>query len=818
MPKPLTTLFKAGQFSTMVSSRPANTLKPDEFPDITNFRNRYGSLVVRPGFGAWTFTGLPATPEFCAAWSGTWYGDTYVILAIKSGTDINIYDSADGLAFTLRGKAAADTGIFPNTNLSYSEWQANGITFVPVNDTVQTQGVLISDGQTVLLWTPTLTTLRVRKISAFTGTMPLDSIITGSPYFLWNGASLATISEADTGTTFTPSEPGGVQVVIANPQVNNDDLTFTFTSTVSTALGKQLFFLFAQTDTTCTIFASCKVEVYNGTTWFTVFDPSSTDYNDPTVEILDDDYGIGSKAVLYTWGLTNGANTISGSISDVKFTYKGTTDKFAAATLQLLAAGLGALGIAGTPNYGVTYASTYNWCETGLSVLDSAKATGIQTAMLMTTGTKYFKFPVSSILRLKWNVKPIPYPSPTIYNQTYLYRKDEGSSEYLYCANTTVSDWTGHAGIPADTWVEQGDGVILDNVDENALDPERVAPSVYNGVIPGFTCGISANDRTIIGDDNEYRFSEYRFPLRFASIINPDNFDRSSGGFKFANELPKAFTKLPSGANVQEVGMFTDSAFYSISGIDAYSLMRPSLLSQVGTLSPKSVVTRRGDTFMLDDARNITQFPINPTVRRRSDDVKNVLEGITSARLPYVNSAVLNDRFYLFYTQSGQSVNNTAFVIDLMNGSIVRETYGTDRGVVCTFMFEGNLIACLADGTAFEVEGGGSGTVGSCSLVSRELTSTEATWAAERQHVYSNDNESTPTMSWINYPAGDTVTATLDLDPATGNVRADRYTALGKGARGKSIQFSITGTLDSGTEIYDWQVETSDRVSQADTA
>jgi len=808
-------LITVGQPMTMVSSRPAMTLGATEFPDLTNVRNRYGSLVVRPSSELWDFTGLPADPEVVAAWSGTWYGDTYVIICVRNGTAIDIYDSPDALAFTLRGQAAADTNIYPDTNLSYAEYQANGITFIPINDTINGQGVLISDGTTVLLWT--VATYRVREITAFGGTMPLDCIITGSPYFLWNGAALADISAVDTGTTFTYSEPGGAQVVIANPQVNNDDLEFTFTTTVSSALGKQLFLLTAQTDTTNTIFASCKVEVYNGTTYYTVYDPSSTDYNDPTVEVFADDGDIGSKSILYTWGLTNSANTLSGSISKVKFTYKGTTDKFASATIQILAAGIGALGIAGTPNYGVTYASNINWCETGLAVLDSAKASGVLTAMLTTTGTKYFKFPISTALRFFWYVKPIPFSGGNAYyNGIYLYRKDEGSSDYLYCASAGITDWTGHAGIPADTWVSVGTGIITDNIDENSLDPDRVAPSAFNGVIPGFNCGISANDRTIIGDDTQYRFSEYRYPLRFSDIINPANFDRSSGGFKFTSEMPKAFTKLPSGANVQEVGMFTDKAFYSIAGIDAYSLMRPSLLSQYGTLSPKSVVTRRGDTFLLDDARFISQFPPNQTIRQRSMDVKNILDGIDTARLPYVNSAVFNDRFYMFYTQEGQTVNNTAFVYDLTNGSIVRETYGTVRGVLCTFEFEGHFIGCLSDGTAIEFESGVTGTVGSCSIVTRELTSFQETWMANRQIVYTSDSDSTPVMSWINYPAGDTVTSNLDIESDAGNVRTTRKTALGVGARGKSIQFSMTGTLKSGTEIFSWQVETEDRVSQSD--
>lgn len=811
-------LFTPGQTATMVTDRPAMTLKQGEFADLTNFRCRDGALKVRPATAAWTFTGLPGTPEFCASWSGTWFGDTYVILAIKNGTAVDLYDSPDGLAFTKRSGVAADTGIFPNSSLTYANWQANNITFVPINDPASGQGVLISDGVDTVLWCPALSTLRVRPIDAFAGEQPKDCSMTGTPNFLWNGASLGTI--IGTGSaTFTYSEATGyVTVAIANPQVSGNTLELEFTSTVSVSLGSQLFFLVGQTDMTCKIFESCKVEVYNGTNWFTVFDPASTDNNDPSVEVLDDDYGIGSQSILYTWGLANSLNTITGSLSRIKFTYTGTTTKYTAATIQVLAAGIGALGIPGTPDYGVSYVSSWNFCESAFTVLDSAKASGVLTAMLGATGTgtKYFKFPISDVLRLAWTVKPIPNITPSIYNGINLYRRDPGSTLYLYCASEGISDWTGHAGIPADTWVSVGTGVVLDNVDETALNPELPAPSAYNETIGGFTCGTVANDRVIVGSSTGYRFSEFKFPLRFSQVIDPDNFDRSSGGFAFPSEVAKSITVFPTSSMIQQVGIFTDQSLYMLSGLDAYALLRPGLVSRYGTKSGKSLAVRRGDTFILDDALHISQFPSNQTTRARSMDVKNVLEGIPTARLPFVNSAVFGERFYLFYTPPSGTINNYAFVLDLMTGTIAREYYGATKGVVTTFQFEGAFVGCLSDGTAHQFEASPTGSVEGCSVLSREITAAFDTWSAGRQVFYASDSASTPNAVWNNYPDGQTVTSAIDLNAAGSDVRTNRYTALGKGIRGKSVQLGISGTILGGTEIYQWQVETEDRVSGAD--
>ena len=808
-------LFVPGQTATMVTDRPAMTLKPNEFADLTNFRCRDGALKVRPATATWTFTGLPATPEFCASWSGTYFGDTYVILCVKNGTAVDIYDSPDGLAFTLRSGVSAAAGIFPNTSLTYANWQANNITFVPVTLETTQQAVLISDGVDTVVWCPALSTLRVAEVSAFTGEQPKDCSITGSPEFLWNGASLATITGTGSAT-FAYTEPAGVQVAVANPQVNGEQLLLEFTSTVSIANGSQLYVLFAQSDVSCTIFESCKVEVYNGTSYFTVYDPAGADNNDPSVEVLDDDYGVGSRSVLYTWGLANALNTITGSISRIRFTYTGTTDKYPAATLQLLTAGLGAKGVPGTPDYGVAYWSSWNFCESAFTVLDSAKATGIQTAMLTTTGTKYFSFPISDVLRLAWTVKPIPAIDPSIYNGIRLYRRDPGSNFYLLAAEDGIADWTGNAGFPANTWVSSGTKSVTDNVDETGLNPEIPAPSVYNEVIGGFTCGTVANDRVIVGSSTGYKFSEFDMPLRFSQVIDPDNFDRSSGGFTFPAEVAKSIAVFPTSSMVQQVGIFTDQSLYMLSGLDAYALLRPGLVSRYGTKSGKSLAVRRGDTFILDDALHITQFPSNQASRNRSMDVKNILEEIPAARVPFVVGATFGDRYYLFYTPSGGTINNYAFVLDLLTGTIAREFYGNTKGVVTTFQFEGNFIGCLSDGTAFRFEADPTGSVAGCSVLSREINAAFDTWMAGRQVVYCSDSASTPNAVWNNYPDGQTVTSVLDLNAAGSDVRTNRYTALGKGIRGKSVQLGISGTIVGGTDIYSWQVETEDRVSGAD--
>jgi hypothetical protein len=193
-----------------------------------------------------------------------------------------------------------------------------------------------------------------------------------------------------------------------------------------------------------------------------------------------------------------------------------------------------------------------------------------------------------------------------------------------------------------------------------------------------------------------------------------------------------------------------------------------------------------------------------------------VLEGIPTARLPYVHSAVFGDRFYLFYTPSGGTVNNFAFVLDLLTGTIAREAYGSGKGVVTTFQFEGAFVGCLSDGTAIRFEASPTGSVSDCSVLTREINAAVDTWMAGRQYVYCSDSASTPNVVWNNFPEGQTVTSAISLDAAGTEVRTNRASALGKGIRGKSVQLGISGTILGGTEIYQWQVETEDRVTGAD--
>ena len=829
------TLLKTGQNPTMVSSRPAQSLNPNQFPLLQNVRSRFGVLEAKKSEGTWTMTGLPVSPTIYGAWSGTWYGTEYAILAVKNGGSVDIYDSPDGLAWTVRGQSAASTGIFASSDLSDSLCVKNGVCFQPVNDPWLTQGVLISDGAKILMWYPANSYLRVRPVTAFapTGGFAKDCAITGSlGRTLYDATTAPTVTASTTGGTFTftaPTASAAALISIAATQATGNTLTLNFPSAITSTNGRQFAMLLSTIDADCDIFRNCMVTLYVGASAYIIHNPAGTDYNDCSLENFSDPNitytttpsTVAQKTLqLYVWNIQH--DSFSGDVTKVVFSYTGASNRYKTTPIELLSAGISGTGISGIPNYAVSYVDTYTGAESGSVVLNSERASGTMVTYLSATGTKYFPFPLSYSLHMNWSIKVSPTVAPTSYSGLFLYRKDPGSSGYFYVSGSAlgVSDWSGSA------WISIGSGVISDTKDETGLDPERPAPTAYNtvptqsGANPspiGFTCAAFANNRLFIGSPGQYQFSEYRFPLRFSVGVRLDASALTAGGFKFANENPQAFAPLVGDINLDRIALFTDKGAYSLAGFDAFSLMRPARISQFGTNSPKSVVTRRDTIFLLDDARHLRSIPEAAGLESRSHDVKDILDGIPAPTSPTTSGitkawgAVYDDRYHVFYCKNGDTTNKYSFVVDLISGTLVQDSYIT--GIVCTFTFGGKLIAVKADGTASQLEvGTGDVTV---SVTSREIVTDGDSWLMERQRIYAESNTGKSlTMSWTGFPVGGSISSSIPLDPVAGSVRIDVSTLLGKGMTGRSIQAGFTGAIPGGKRIFEWEFETEGRVSR----
>lgn len=399
-----------------------------------------------------------------------------------------------------------------------------------------------------------------------------------------------------------------------------------------------------------------------------------------------------------------------------------------------------------------------------------------------------------------------PFLSPG-FDEIVLYRKDDGSTEYLFTdsypfARFHSGDWEITSGTTA---------IVSDHHDETGLDPERPAPSIYNIAPPGFTCASFANGRLFMGTGSEYQFSEYHFPMRCALSVDVNAFDRSGGGFKFASETPKAFFYLSGDANLDRLALATDKATYSISGLDAYSIMRPGRISQFGSLSPKSFGTRRDVTFFLDDARHLRVIPGGNDLDKNSFAVKDILDGISSSRIGKAVGATYDDRYYLFYSPSGSSINKHAFVFDLLSGTLTKDDYDL-LGIVAAVNFQSKLLAFMSDGTIRQLEAGTSNVT--INISSREIGTDGDSWQAGRQRIYCDDTNSSMIMKWSGFKSGQVATDTISTNADGADVRTDRLTALGKSLRARSVQFAMTGAVPGGSKIYHWSVEQEDRVTE----
>jgi hypothetical protein len=802
-------LYQAGMPSTMVSSRPAMTLGPTEFADLTNVRNRYGVLEARKSDEAWSTTGLPTPTVFYGAWSGTIGGVEYALSAVKNETAVDIYDSADGHAWTNRSQSS---GAYGNTKLDATKAEAVGITFQPIHDPVLKEAVLISDGSKTLIWQPTAyNSQRLKLVKSFDNLLSNQNnfrIVKGFPQsqppFYFTGS--------DTGTAFT--YVAGPTVVVNNPQGTADSgfatnyFEIEIPGGLDSLFGNQIGILVKVPSLGYDVLSSCALRIQNDTGTVVVYDP--TDNDGPgslTVEQFEDLPDLNADCLLYTYALP----ATAGILRKLRFGYQGTSTQFTADSIVILALVLGGTGPASIPNYAVTYFNSATGVESPPIVLDSSTATG-QTLWNLFASSLYLgmtystPFPHSSVLKGNWTIADYSGRIVDGFDKLNLYRKDAGSSEYLFTSSRTNLTYSGSWGFVVSNYAD-----VDDTKDETGLDSERPSPSVYNIAPPGFSCSAFANGRLFVGSKSEYQFSEYRFPMRCALSVDVDAFDRSGGGFRFASENPKAFFYLSGDANLDRIAIATDKATYSISGLDAYSIMRPGRISQFGTFSPKSFGTRRDVTFFLDDARHLRVVPGGDDLDKNSFAVKNILDGISTDRIGKTVGATFDDRYYLFYTPSDGDKNKHAFVFDLLSGTLTKDDY-LDIGVNAAVTFKSKLLGFMSDGNIRQLETGTSNVT--INISSREIGTDGDSWQAGRQRVYCDDTNSSVTLKWTGFKSGEFITDTISTNADGTDVRTDRLTSLGKSMRARSIQFAINGTVPGGTKFYHWSVEQEDRVSE----
>ena len=822
-------LYQAGGASLLVTSKPAMSLKQGEFSDFTNFINRYGVPEVRKSDTALSTTGITGT-VFYGSWSGTISGVEYALFAIKNSTKVDIYDSTAASAWT---KRSVSSGPYGDTRLDDTLSSTNGVTFQAIHDPVLGEAVIISDGTTVLLWQPSsVNGERLRKVqSVSSATSGPSSTVMVQTFNLCEVVN--TTQLARTGTTWTAGSGANGVFVVNTPQSSGDTLEISLAPSGNLSSGGNQFAIFCTVpNVTYDFFSACKLELAQsgGGAYVTIFDPSTSSVGGiaPTVELFENYSinGISQTAMLVTYFVPN---VFTNSFTKMKFTYKGTATQFAAGTLQIYGFVNGGTGTsrdappAGYQNYAFCYRNSATGVESAMKIMDSSNASGNPLWMYYSSSlgpsTLSGTFPVSNTLVGQWTVcdtTPLSVSSDGAFDQFCLYRKDSGSSDYFFVDYTTYTSWSGSAwALTAGTYST----AITDTKGTNALNYERPAPSAYNIAPVGFVCAGWANGRLFTGTTNEYKFSEYKYPLRYALTVDVNAYTRSSGGFRFASESPKQFFSLVGDANLDRIAIATDKGCYAISGLDTFSIMRPGRISQFGTNSPKSFSTRRETSFFLDDARRIHTFPQHQEFDKLSTNVKDILDGIPSAYISKACSGVFDDFYYLFYTPSGQTVNNRAIVIDLISGSLSRFSFSL--GVTSVVVNGSRLLGFMSDGTILNIASGSS-TVSGVSIATREYKADQrmgSYWSGKRQRIFVDDDPNTITASWTAYPSGSSVTdAALSENSAGSDVRTDRYTAINKAIRGKTIKFGLSGTMNAGTRLYEWQVEAEGRSSGADVS
>jgi hypothetical protein len=298
-----------------------------------------------------------------------------------------------------------------------------------------------------------------------------------------------------------------------------------------------------------------------------------------------------------------------------------------------------------------------------------------------------------------------------------VYRKDFGSTDYLYAFSVPVGTFGGGAFVSM-----PGRGTLSyqpDTVETLSLEATRYGPDAYAEPVPTGTAVISANGRLHVGGEGWFAVSEQGEPLRFRSVLAVKNgipVSRSSVRGDLPGERVQGYAAVAGSAlAASTVVMWTTSATYLIGGYDGYSLGQPTRLAQVGCIAPRSIRAYKDLVYWLDDRRQIRRLAFSSygpeafqAISRSRVDDRTKGMSLADAALAVGGSA--DDGFYLFGRWAGRTLADSALYWDENVNGFVEDRVTV--GVADSARSIGRVVFQAHDGTVrVHADAAGTGTV-----------------------------------------------------------------------------------------------------------
>ena len=428
-------------------------------------------------------------------------------------------------------------------------------------------------------------------------------------------------------------------------------------------------------------------------------------------------------------------------------------------------------------------------------------------------------------------------------NYALVFREDVGQSWYYYATQELAATWNGSSWVPQTSPL-----IIVRDYPGTALDTGAVVnfaqPLPYASAltVPIGTAMLNINGRTFVCGGNTLWVSDYSQPFtftltqRFTSPGNPD--DLSGTSQTKAGEtlqqivaigaIPATSTQA-SGAisGTGTVYFWSDKNMYQIPGFTPTGLNTSSLIGTHGTLSPYSIAKLRTALYWLDNEGEVCTFSAGITALYgvaipdmqihvlslfRVDDQT---QGIPASRRLWASGAVNNNRYYLSYTPTGESLNTKILVwsdqeglwesIDSPSTSTVNDfafiaPYYSTSGYVKTLVYGGSSGSLSSIG---EYEVPSNMNLVSFNVTFKELNSMffnliEMDTVQVSSYDISGSGFSLTTSRVLNGNIGSPVTSSVSW---TANQTATKTDAPGIGGSANRILLSVYGTIPGTTPL-----------------
>lgn len=548
-----------------------------------------------------------------------------------------------------------------------------------------------------------------------------------------------------------------------------------------------------------------KIEVYDGTTSATIFDPTSSTYPRPVIaENLSGNY-LAAFLVPSTLAVN--------SYDKVRFTYKGGEPE-SELTLSIYAIMASMGDVPGGTSFAISHFTTNSRAESASVVCTNEDA----------VNAKSFGAPLIDGMEI-----PV---SPAI---GYAYRIiDPASGGDYRCVYTAAPGQD-------EFYFSTSNAVASTMTVTSAVQYPIVAPGGLHQPMPKASVASAVGARVLLsgGSAKGLWFSALSFPFRFRPTLEYLDGNPVLGGagtVVFQGETVAAIEPLAGAfASNESALVWTAQALYRLDGSDSFQLSRPRKVAPFGTLSPKSVAMHNGSAFWLDSERQVRSYGAtfeSPSMQLIESD----LAAIPDSRIGNVVGTVHKDAYYLGLTMSGGSTNLYVFVWDMRVRGWSRFTVptGISGGAVRlqtgTFSGSRKLCAWSNTGAIYEYDKPGVTDLGSDIAIT--FTTKEYTAGyfdsilMKRVGVACSTGSGNLTLTRLTRAGTATPTATLvQLSSTTvrdgGGGIVWRYDETSGGVQGGhspdwAVALRLTGTVGTGWKLLAMRADLSTRIGGAD--